>query len=363
MKKTRTIAILSGGGDCPGTNAVIRAVAKKALLEFGMNVIGIEDGYEGLIKRKWRKLQYTDVSGILTLGGTILGTSNKADPFNYGIQKGKKIEYKDVSRTVINNLKKLGVECLVCIGGDGTLFVSNKFHKKGVPIVAVPKTIDNDLRGTDVTFGFDTAVTIATEAIDRLHTTAASHHRVMIIEVMGRTAGWIALYSGVAGGGDIILLPEIPYNIEPIAHKVKQRNRMGKKFSIIVIAEGAKPKNGKVVIRQIVKNSPEQVRLGGISFVLGKQIEDTTGIETRQVVLGHLQRGGTPTPADRVLATRLGTKAVELIKTQQFGYMAAVTGNDITAVPIEEAAKGPRNVPIDHSLIITARSVGTCFGD
>jgi phosphofructokinase-like protein len=363
MKKNRTIAILSGGGDCPGTNAVIRAVAKKAIIEFGMNVIGIEDGYEGLIKRKWRKLHYPDVSGILTVGGTILGTSNKADPFNYGIQKGRKIEYKDVSRTVINNLKKLGVECLVCIGGDGTLFVSNRFHGKGVPIVAVPKTIDNDLRGTDVTFGFDTAFAIAAEAIDRVHTTAQSHHRVMIVEVMGRTAGWIALYAGVAGGGDIILLPEIPYNIDSIVRKVKQRNRMGKKFSIIVIAEGAKPKGGKVVIRQIVKNSPEQVRLGGISFVLGKQIEDSTGIETRQVVLGHLQRGGTPTPSDRVLATRLGTKAVELIKARQFGYMAAVTGNDITAVPIEEAAKGPRNVPVDHSLITSARSVGTCFGD
>ena len=363
MKKKRTIAILSGGGDCPGTNAVIRAVAKKAILEFGMDVIGIEDGYEGLINLKCRNLHYTDVSGILTVGGTILGTSNKADPFNYGVRKGKKIEYRDVSGKVIGNLKKLGVECLVCIGGDGTLFVSNKFHKKGVPMVGVPKTIDNDLRGTDVTFGFDTAVSIATEAIDRLHTTAASHHRVMIIEVMGRTAGWIALYAGVAGGGDIILIPEIPYHIESIVRKVKQRNRMGKHFSIIVIAEGAKPKDGKVVIRQIVKNSPEQVRLGGISFVLGKQIEDTTGIETRQVVLGHLQRGGTPTPTDRVLATRLGTKAVELINAGQFGYMAAAAGNDIIAVPIEEAAKGPRNVPVDHSLITSARSVGTCFGD
>jgi phosphofructokinase-like protein len=363
MKKIKTIAILSGGGDCPGTNAVIRAVAKKAIIEHGMDVIGIEDGYEGLIKRKWRKLLYADVSGILTVGGTILGTSNKADPFKYGIEKGKKLEYKDVSKTVIANIKKLGIECLVCIGGDGTLFVSNKFHQKGIPIVAVPKTIDNDLRGTDVTFGFDTAVTIATEAIDRVHTTAASHHRVMIVEVMGRTAGWIALYSGVAGGGDIILIPEIPYKIESIVRKVRERNRMGKKFSIIVIAEGAKPKGGKVVIRQIVKNSPEQVRLGGISFVLGKQIEDATKIETRQVVLGHLQRGGTPTPSDRVLATRLGTKAVELIKAGQSGYMAAVKGNEIAAVPIEEAAKGPRNVSVDHSLITSARAVGTCFGD
>jgi ATP-dependent phosphofructokinase / diphosphate-dependent phosphofructokinase len=363
MKKKRSIAILSGGGDCPGTNAVIRAVAKNAIIQYGMDVIGIKDGYEGLINGKWNKLDYSEVSGILTIGGTILGTSNKADPFRYGIQKGKKLEYKDVSKTVIANIKKLGVECLVCIGGDGTLFVSNRFHQKGVPIVAVPKTIDNDLRGTDVTFGFDTAVSIATEAIDRVHTTAQSHHRVMFVEVMGRTAGWIALYSGVAGGGDIILIPEIPYNIDSIVRKVKERNRMGKKFSIIVVAEGAKPKGGDVVIQQIVKNSPEQVRLGGISFVLGRQIELATKIETRQVILGHLQRGGTPTATDRVLATRLGTKAVELLEAKQFGYMAAVKGSEITAVPIEEAAKGPRNVPIEHSLITTARSVGTCFGD
>ena len=363
MKTTRSIAILSGGGDCPGTNAVIRAVAKKAIIQFGMEVIGIEDGYEGLINRKWRKLHYADVSGILTIGGTILGTSNKSDPYRYAIGEGKKLQFYDVSKTVIANFKKLGVECLVCIGGDGTLFVSNRFHKEGVPIVAVPKTIDNDLRGTDVTFGFDTAVLIATEAIDRVHTTAQSHHRVMIVEVMGRTAGWIALYSGVAGGGDIILIPEIPYNIESVVRKVKGRNRMGKRFSIVVVSEGAKPIGGEVVVRQILKNSPEQVRLGGVSFVLGKQIEDATGIETRQVVLGHLQRGGTPTPTDRVLATRLGTKAVELIEARQFGYMAAVKGNDITAVPIEEAAKGPRNVPVEHPLITSARSVGTCFGD
>ncbi len=359
----RSIAILSGGGDCPGTNAVTRAVAKNAIIKYGMQVIGIEDGYEGLINSRWRKLHYSDVSGILTVGGTILGTSNKSDPFRYGIEKGNKLEYKDVSKEVIANIKKLAIECLVCIGGDGTLFVSNKFHKMGVPIVAVPKTIDNDLHGTDVTFGFDTAVSIATEAIDRVHTTAQSHHRVMIVEVMGRTAGWIALYSGVAGGGDIILIPEIPYSIESVIRKIKDRNRMGKRFSIVVVSEGAKPKGGDVVIRQIVKNSPEQVRLGGVSFVLGKQIEETTGIETRQVILGHLQRGGTPTPTDRVLATRLGTKAIDLIQARQFGYMAAVSGSDITAVPIEEAGKGARNVPVNHPLITSARAVGTCFGD
>jgi 6-phosphofructokinase 1 len=363
MKKKRSIAILTGGGDCPGTNAVIRAVAKKAILELEIEVIGIEDGFEGLIHHRWRKLHYEDVSGILTAGGTILGTSNKSDPYKYAIEKGKSLRFRNVSKTVITNLKKLGVECLVCIGGDGTLFIANRFHKDGVPIVAVPKTIDNDLKGTDITFGFDTAVSIATEAIDRVHSTAQSHHRVMIVEVMGRTAGWIALYSGVAGGGDIILIPEIPYNIESVVRKVKDRNRMGKRFSIVVISEGAKPKGGEVVVQKIVKNSPEQVRLGGISFVLGHRIEQVTGIETRQVVLGHLQRGGSPTPTDRILATQLGTKAVELIEAKRFGYMAAVKGNDIVAVGLEKVAQGPRQVPLGHPLIITARSVGTCFGD
>jgi phosphofructokinase-like protein len=363
MKKKRSIAILTGGGDCPGTNAVIRAVAKKAFLDFGMEVIGIEDGFEGLIHRRWRKLDYEDVSGILTIGGTILGTSNKSDPYRYAVEKGKKLRFRNVSKTAISNLKKLDVECLVCIGGDGTLFIANRLHKDGVPIVAVPKTIDNDLRGTDITFGFDTAVSIAAEAIDRVHTTAQSHHRVMIIEVMGRTAGWIALYAGVAGGGDIILIPEIPYAIESVAGKVRQRHKIGKRFSIVVVSEGAKPKGGEVVVQKIVKGSPEQVRLGGISFVLGHQIEQATGVETRPVVLGYLQRGGSPTPTDRVLATRLGTKAVELIEAKQFGYMAAVKGNDIVAVDLEEVAKGPRNVPLEHPLIIAARSVGTCFGD
>lgn len=362
IKRKRSIAILTGGGDCPGTNAVIRAVAKKAILELGIDIIGIEDGFEGLINRKWRKLHYGDVSGILTIGGTILGTSNKGDPYKYAIEKGKTLRFRNVSKTVISNLKKLGVECLVCIGGDGTLFIANRFHKDGVPIVAVPKTIDNDLRGTDITFGFDTAVSIATEAIDRVHTTAQSHHRVMIVEVMGRTAGWIALYSGVAGGGDIILIPEIPYDIESIVSKVKDRNRMGKRFSIIVVSEGAKPKGGEVVVQKIVKDSPEQVRLGGISFVLGHQIEQA-GVETRQVVLGHLQRGGSPTPTDRVLATRLGTKVVEMIENKEFGYMAGVNSRRLVSVPLEKVAKGPKTVPLHHPLIQSARSVGTSFGD
>src|SRR3989338_1158957 len=245
MKRKKRIAILTGGGDCPGLNAVIRAVAKKAILEFGWDVSGIEDGYEGLVYNKHSRLTYNDVSGILTLGGTILGTSNRANPYKYPVTENKKAIFKELSKTVIKNIKKLDVGCLVAVGGDGTLSIAYQLFKEGVPIVGIPKTIDNDILGTDITFGFNSAVTIATEAIDRLHTTAQSHHRVMIIEVMGRKAGWIALYSGIAGGGDIILIPEIPYDINIIAEKVKERNKKGKRFSIVVIAEGAKAKGGE----------------------------------------------------------------------------------------------------------------------
>jgi 6-phosphofructokinase len=228
--------------------------------------------------------------------------------------------------------------------------------------VGVPKTIDNDLRGTDITFGFDSAVFIATEGIDRIHTTAQSHHRVMIVEVMGHHAGWIALHSGIAGGGDIILIPEIPYDEEIIADKVKERSRKGKRFSIVVVAEGAKPKGGDIAIQRIVRESSDPIRLGGIGFILGAQIEKLTGVETRTVVMGHLQRGGTPTPFDRVLATRLGTKAVEMIENEEFGYMVGVKGDSLVSVTLEEVAKGPRTVPDNHPLLEVARSVGTSFG-
>jgi len=357
------IAILTGGGDCPGINAVIRAVAKKAMLESKMDVFGIEDGYHGLVNNKYRKLAYDDVSGILTLGGTILGTSKIANPYRYAIKKGDALEFKDLSKTAIRNIKKLGVACLICIGGDGTLGIANRLYQDGVNVIGVPKTIDNDIRGTDITFGFDSAVTIATEGIDRIHTTAQSHHRVMIIEVMGHHSGWIALHSGIAGGGDIILIPEIPYDIKSIADKVRDRTRKGKRFSIVVVAEGAKPKGGNVVIQRIVKESADPVRLGGIGFVLAEQIEKETGIETRAVVMGHLQRGGSPTPFDRVLATSLGTKAVDMIENRQFGYMSGVKGNKLVAVPLAKAASGTKTVPLNHPLVQSARSVGTCFGD
>ena len=363
MGKVKRIAILTGGGDCPGINAVIRATTKKAILEYGIEVIGIKDGYEGIINNQYRKLDYDDVSGILTSGGTILGTSNTANPYRYPVRKGNQLAFEDMSETTLKNVEKLNIDCLVCIGGDGTLDIAHRLSRNGVPIVGIPKTIDNDLRGTDIAFGFDSAVYIATEGIDRVHTTAQSHHRVMIVEVMGRNAGWIALHSGIGGGGDIILLPEIPYDIDIVVEKVKERNKRGKRFSIAVVAEGAKPKGGDIVIQRIVKESSDPIRLGGIGFILGAQIEERTGIETRTVVMGHLLRGGSPTPFDRVLATRLGTKAVDMIKNKQFGYMVGVKGNSLVKVPLEDVATGPRTVPLNDPLIQAARAVGTCFGN
>ncbi len=363
MGKKGRIAILTGGGDCPGINAVIRAVAKKAILDYNLEIIGIEDGYEGVINNCYRKLSYDDVSGIITLGGTILGTSNTSNPYRYAVKKGGSLKFKDVSQTAIANIKKMGIDCLVCIGGDGTLSIAHRLSEDGVPVIGIPKTIDNDVRGTDISFGFDSAVSIATEGIDRVHTTAQSHHRVMIVEVMGRQAGWIALHAGVAGGGDILLIPEIPYDIDVVAEKVEERHGKGKRFSIVVISEGAKPLGGSVVIKRIVKESTDPVRLGGISFILGAQIEKATGVETRAVIMGHLQRGGMPTAFDRVLATRLGTKAVDMVENGAFGYMAAVKGNSLGEVPLEEVTRGPRQIPPDEPLVQSARSVGTCFGD
>ena len=362
IKKNKRIGILTGGGDCPGINAVIRAVAKKAIHDYNMDIIGVEDGYEGLVHDRFRHLESRDVSGILTLGGTILGTTKKVNPYRYAIKKGNDFEFKDMSKTAVRNYQKYDLDCLVVIGGDGTLGIGYKLMKDGIPIVGVPKTIDNDIIGTDLTFGFDTAMSIATEGIDRLHTTAQSHHRVMVVEVMGHNAGWLALCSGIAGGGDIILIPEIPYEMSAIVEKVRERHRRGKRFSIVVVAEGAKPKGGSVVIQRMVKESSDPVRLGGIGFVLGDQIEKATGIETRSVVMGHLQRGGTPTAFDRVLATQLGSKAVDLIVAKSFGHMVAMQNSRLVKVSLKDVAKGHRSVPTDHPLIKTAKSLGTSFG-
>jgi len=363
MESKKRIAILTGGGDCAGLNAVIRAVTKKAILEYGYEVFGFLDGYDGLIHNKFCKLDFNKVSGILTQGGTILGTSNKANPYKYASQKDRKVKFEDRSKDVLHNVEDLHIDCLVCIGGDGTLKIADRLQNDGIPIIGVPKTIDNDIRGTDITFGFDSAVGIVTEGIDRIHSTAQSHHRVMIVEVMGRTAGWIALHAGIAGGGDIILLPEIPYQIDVITNKVTERSKKGNRFSIIVVAEGAKPKGGDVVIKKIVSDSAETIRLGGIGFVLGEQIEKLTGLETRTIVMGHLQRGGDPSSFDRVLATRLGTKVVDMITAKEFGHMVGVQCEALVNVPLTEVAKGPRLIPPDHPLIQSACAIGTCFGN
>ena len=363
MNSKSRIGILTSGGDCPGLNAVIRAVTKKAIHEFGFEVIGIKDGFEGLAFNRHRKLNEADVSGILTLGGTILGTTNRANPYKYPVGNKDKVVYKDLSAQVIKNLRKLKIDCLVCIGGDGTLDTSHRLSLQGVPIVGVPKTIDNDVKGTDITFGFDTAVHIATDGVDRLHTTAESQHRIMILEVMGRSAGWIALYAGLAGGGDIILIPEIPYDLAEVAEHIKDRRKKGKRFTILVAAEGARPIGGKVTIQRMVKDGSEPIRLGGVSLVIGQELEKLTGIETRHVVMGHLQRGGSPSPFDRILGTQLGSKAVDFIAQGRFGCMVGVKDGHLVRVPLSKVAKGQRLVPVNHPLIKDARAVGTCFGD
>lgn len=354
-----TIGILTGGGDCPGLNAAIRAVAKTAMQDFGWEVRGILDGFQGLITGKARQLANADVSNILTLGGTILGTSNKANPFAYS-ENGK--DFVDVSDQAVENLKKWKINTLVCIGGDGTLSIANKLLKKFENIIGIPKTIDNDLKSTDQTFGFDTACNFVTQSIDRIHFTAQSHHRVMVIEVMGRYAGWIALEGGLAGGGDIILIPEMPFSFDNIVEVIKNRTKKGKRFSIIVVAEGAHPIGESYEVKKIVKDSPDPIRLGGIGGRVADYIEKTTGHESRVTVLGHLQRGGSPSFFDRILATGYGIAAVKFAERKLFGKMAALRGGDVIPVDLEEATSGLKLVSPDHKIVKAAVSLGTSFG-
>ncbi len=362
--RRKTIGILTGGGDCPGINAVIRGVAKAAMFDHEWKVIGFRDGFAGLVVRDCVELTNKSVSNILNVGGTILGTSNKADPFRWAeLQMDGEFTYSDKSKEVVSYIEELELNALVCIGGDGTMSIAKRLFDMGLPVVGVPKTIDNDLSGTDITFGHDSAVATATDAIDKLHTTGQSHHRVMVVEVMGRYAGWLALRSGMAGGGDIILIPEIPYDMEKLIGAVRERAGWGKLFSIVVVAEGAKPVGGQRVVQQIVADSPDPIRLGGIGKVVGDQIEKATRVETRVTILGHVQRGGSPTAFDRVLATRYGVGAVDLVSRGNFGRMVCLRGDDIVSVPIEEAAEKLKLVPIDSQLLATARAVGTVFGD
>lgn len=361
-KRPKRIGILTGGGDCPGLNAALRAVVKTSHNECDLKIIGFQDGYEGLVENRYRELTLRDASGILARGGTILGTSNRADPFHFPVLQGDDYIFLDRSSEAVRNFEALGLDGLIAIGGDGTMAASAGMVKKGIPVIGIPKTIDNDLFGTDVTFGFDSAVTTATDAIDRIHTTAQSHHRVMIIEVMGRNAGWLALYSGVAGGGDIILLPEFPYEIEAICDQVKARNAQGKTFSIVVAGEGARSIDGEVVVKRTVKNSPDTIRLGGISHRVAAQIEGLINIECRVTILGHLLRGGSPTAFDRLLATRFGVEAVHMVEQNKYGYMVGLRNNEMAAVKIEEIGGRQRRVPPDHHLVRTARSLGICLG-
>lgn len=360
--KLKSIALLTGGGDCPGLNAVIRAVTKTAINRHKMTVWGIQDGYLGLIENRINPLSYENTSNILTVGGTILGSSNTSNPFNFPVEVGGKTVNKDVSDQCVAALKERNIDALICIGGDGTMASAAAFAKKGIPVMGVPKTIDNDLAGTDVTFGFDTAVTTATEAVDKIHTTASSHHRVMIVEVMGRYAGWIALYAGAASGADVILLPEIPYDLTKVCQYVIARSHRGKRFSIIVVSEGAKPRDGEMVVLKRVANSPDPIRLGGIANKLAEDINAQTELDCRAVVLGHVQRGGTPTPRDRTLATMLGHSAIDLLTKGVKNHLVVWKDGGLSSIPLSRVAGKVKKVPKNHPLIRSTRAIGVNFG-
>jgi 6-phosphofructokinase 1 len=319
------VGILSGGGDAPGINAVVRAVMRKGILNYKYEIVGIKEGWRGLLENEFLPLDLKASSGILPRGGSILGTS-RTNPF----------KNRDEPEKIMKNAKSAGIGAVVAIGGDDTLSVAYKMGEFGLKCVGVPKTIDNDLSGTDYTFGFNTAVSIATEALDRLHTTAETHQRVMILEVMGRYTGWIALEAGLAGGADAILIPEKPFEIKEVCKYIKRRQKRGRNFSIIVVAEGAKPKGGEETVYSESVDEFGHIRLGGIGYYLGKEIEKCMGIETRVVVLGHIQRGGSPTAFDRILATRFGIGAIDLVHDRKFGQMVALKGNNIVSVPLKD---------------------------
>lgn len=364
QKHVKRIAVSTGGGDCPGLNAVIRAVVKTAINEYGWEVLGIEDGYDGLLGyegARVRPLTMADVRGILPRGGTILGTCSRSNPFAMKVTAGGQTQIVDRSQDAVDRLDRLGVDVLVTIGGDGSMHIAQELQGLGVQLVGVPKTIDNDLQATDLTFGFDTALLTATDAIDKLHTTAESHHRVMVVEVMGRHVGWIALEAGIAGGSDVILIPEIPYDIGIVCQKIAERNRTGSRFSIVVVAEGAMEAGGQPYY---VRTGPgSSLRLGGIGEQLADQIAAFARVVTRATILGHLQRGGAPSAFDRLLGTRFGTAAVHLIAREGMGRMVALRGNEIVDVPIEDAIASLKSVPPDGELIRLARGLGISFGN
>jgi ATP-dependent phosphofructokinase / diphosphate-dependent phosphofructokinase len=359
---SKRIGVVTGGGDCPGLNAVIRAVAK-ASAKRGWECIGVLGGYEGLLEpRRTISLDYQILSGLLPRGGTILGTANRGR-FSAKVGHGENRALpKELLEGVKAGMDALGLFALVCIGGDGTLSIAQQLFEYGIPLVGVPKTIDNDLEGTLFTFGFDSAVSCATDALDRLHTTAESHNRVMVLEVMGRYAGWIALYAGVAGGADVILIPEIPFSYESVCTKIQERENLGKKFTIIIVAEGACEKDSGFVT-SAAQTKIGETRLGGIGAVVSAKLETCTGKESRVCVLGHLQRGGSPTTFDRALCSMFGATAVELVAAGEFGKMVAFTGPQVGAIKISDAIGRLKTVRPDGNLVRTARALGICFGD
>lgn len=363
MSSPRHIGVVTAGGDCPGMNASLRAVVRAAVHRHGMRVTGFLDGFAGLVADLSRPLGFDDVAGILTQGGTILGASNRDDPFRVPVDRPDGRGYEDRSDVVLSTLARHGIDGLLVVGGDGSLTIGRRLESRGVAVVGIPKTIDNDVAGTDVTIGFDSALTVATEAVDRLHTTAASHHRVMVLEVMGRNVGWIALEAGLAGGGDVILIPEIPFRYDAVAAGILHRARRGRRFSIVVVAEGARCPGGGTVVRQIVEDSPDPVRLGGVCVVLSHALEALVPFEIRHVALGHVQRGGSPTPFDRMLATRFGAAAVAALADGDSGCMVALRGDRIERVSMADVLTKPRRVDPQGERVTVARSIGTIFGD
>jgi 6-phosphofructokinase 1 len=361
--RIKRIAILTGGGDCPGLNAVIRGVVRAAVLEHGWEVLGIHDGYDGFFSDDpFRRLTSGDVRGLQLRGGTILGTSNRGNPLHYPIKKGGKTIFKDVTGEIVRKLKQWKVDVLVAVGGDGTMKITNAIFEKGVPVIGIPKTIDNDLGATDVTFGYNSAVDCATEALDKLHTTAESHHRVLVLEVMGRDCGWIALEAGIAGGADVILIPEIPFDLGKVCAHIRNRKKTGSRFSIVIVAEGAMPAGGEKIYETPPGKDGTPGRLGGVGRWVADQISLCTTLETRVAVLGHLQRGGKPTTFDRILATRFGVEAVNLIAEGAYGRMVCLRGRKIASSQIESAIKKLKRVSPDGQVVGTAEALGIELG-
>ncbi len=375
MKKIRKIGIITGGGDCSGLNAVINGITKAAVTKYGVEVVGFTKGFTGLISHSFRDLDLKAVSGILHEGGTILKSSNKDNLFNYPVrQKDGSIKYEDISDEAIKNLEYLGVDALIVIGGDGTLTSARDFARKGVPVIGVPKTIDNDLPATDVTFGFNTSLETICDALDKIHTTAYSHDRVMVVEVMGRLSGWLALEGGMAGSADVIIIPEIPYDINKIVEKVNQRDAFGRNFTIIIVSEGATPVGGDVTVRETVKDSPDTVRLGGIGDIITRQLQELIpNHEVRYTNLAYLQRGGMTSQFDRSLGLLFGVHAVELLMKGKSGVMVQLKGRDVTSIPLTEVVGsgdigetsrgGKKLVDPKGQYVQTAKAIGISFGD